>query len=138
MTSELSQTPLSDPPTTAGLSAFQLLALAFLAANLLLDIRRELRGMGHQGLRRLRIVVWLTAALAIWRPDSVTQVAHWLGIGRGADVVLYVFVLAFLATSFYWYSQHVLVQRQLTEIVRHLALKEARQGGEEARMKDEG
>jgi hypothetical protein len=123
---------------STGLSGFQLLAIAFLAVNLLLDIRRELRGSGHRGLRWLRILVWLTAGLAIWRPDSVTQVAHWLGIGRGADVVLYVFVLAFLATSFYWYSQHVLVQRQLTEIVRHLALKEARRGGEDATIKDEG
>jgi hypothetical protein len=131
---------LSDPPATRGVSGFQILALAFLAANLLLDIRREFRGMGHRRLRWLRILVWLTAALAIWRPDSVTQVAHWLGIGRGADVVLYAFVLAFLATSFYWYSQHVLVQRQLTEIVRHLALKEARRGGEDGsqRRKDEG
>jgi hypothetical protein len=138
MTSDLSQTPLSDPPPSTGLSGFQLLALAFLAVNLVLDIRRELKGLGHRGLRWLRILVWLTAALAIWRPDSVTQVAHWLGIGRGADVVLYGFVLAFLATSFYWYSQHVLVQRQLTEIVRHLAIKEARQGREDGRMKDEG
>ncbi len=136
MTSELPQAPLSGSPTTMGLSAFQLIALAFLAVNLFLDIRRELRGLGHRGLRWLRIVVWLTAAIAICRPDSVTQVAHWLGIGRGADVVLYVFVLAFLATSFYWYSQHVLVQRQLTEIVRHLALKEARRGGEEAGIKE--
>jgi len=138
MTSELSQTALADPPTSTGLSGFQLLALAFLAVNLLLDVRREIRGSGHRGLRWLRILVWLTAALAIWRPESVTQVAHWLGIGRGADVVLYFFVLAFLATSFYWYAQHVLVQRQLTEIVRHLALKEARQGGEDGSKKDEG
>jgi hypothetical protein len=136
MTTEFSQTPLPGLDTSTGLSGFQLLALVFLAVNLLLDIRREVKGMGHRGLRWLRILVWLIAAFAIWRPDSVTQVAHWLGIGRGADVVLYVFVLAFLATSFYWYSQHVLLQRQLTEIVRHLALKEARQGTEDARMKD--
>ena len=136
MTSELSQVPLSEPPLSTGVSGFQILALAFLAVNLLLDMRRELKGMGHRGLRWLRILVWLAAGLAIWRPDSVTQVAHWVGIGRGADVVLYVFVLAFLATSFYWYSQHVIIQRQLTEIVRHLALKEARQGSEDAGIRE--
>jgi small membrane protein len=136
MISELPQSPLSEPPLSTGLSGFQILALAFLAVNLLLDVRREFKGMGHRGLRWFRILIWLTAGFAIWRPDSVTQLAHLLGIGRGADVVLYVFVLAFLATSFYWYSQHVIIQRQLTEIVRHLALKEARQGGEDAGIKE--
>jgi hypothetical protein len=58
----------------------------------------------------------------------VQQLATAIGIGRGADVVLYLFVLAFLATAFYFYSRTVQLQRQVTQLVRHIAIQEARRG----------
>jgi hypothetical protein len=52
-----------------------------------------------------------------------------VGIGRGADAVLYLFVFAFLVTAFYFYARQVKLQRQVTELVRHIAIHEARRGG---------
>jgi hypothetical protein len=119
----------SEPARQAArLSVFQVLALVFLAAMLAIDVVRWFWGRGPRWLRLVRPMLWLAAAVAIARPDLTTRFANLIGIGRGADVVLYVFVLAFLVTSFYWYSRHVLIQRQLTEIVRHLAILQAKRG----------
>lgn len=88
--------------------------------------------LGHPTFRRdrlLRFVVWLGAAAAIYNPGIPSWVAEQLGIGRAADLVLYVFVLAFLGVSFRFYAQGVKLQRQLTQVVRHVAISEAEKGG---------
>jgi hypothetical protein len=102
---------------------FQVLALILLAAVVVGESIVRIRGW----LIRC-IILWLPAGLAIYDPDIVQAVATAIGIGRGADVVLYVFVLAFLVTSVIWYAAHARLQRQLTEVVRHLAIQEARRG----------
>jgi small membrane protein len=87
---------------------------------------------GHPSFRRdrlLRFVVWLAAAATIYNPDLTSWVANWLGISRGTDLVLYVFVMAFLAVTFHFYAQGVKLQRQLTLVVRHVAISEAKRGG---------
>lgn len=78
--------------------------------------------------RWLRGMVWLLAAVAIARPDMVQQLAESVGIHRGADLVFYLFVLAFVWVSFYFYSRFVRMQRQLTQLIRCLALQDAQQG----------
>ncbi len=67
--------------------------------------------------------------MAIAQPLLITRLANAIGIGRGADVVLYLFVLAFLGTVFFFYSQQVRLQRDLTTLASHLALREPRRGG---------
>jgi small membrane protein len=87
----------------------------------------------HPTGRRLRLVrgaVWAIAALAIAKPEFLQAVANLIGISRGADLVLYVFVLAFLGVSFYFDSRNFRLQGQLAEVVRHLAIQNARHGGD--------
>lgn len=54
----------------------------------------------HLAIRRLAGVafslVWVVAVVA---PDTVTQLAHLVGVGRGTDLVLYVLVVAYLLTA---------------------------------------
>jgi hypothetical protein len=76
--------------------------------------------------RLLRWAVWTAAFAAIANPALTSEVANAIGIQRGADLVLYLFVLAFLGTAFYFYSQYVRLHRQLTDVVRHIAIQEAR------------
>jgi hypothetical protein len=78
----------------------------------------------------IRCLVWIAVGVAIEYPGIVQDVATAIGIGRGADVVLYLFVLLFVASSFYFYWQKVILQRQITLLVRHLAIGEARRGGD--------
>lgn len=76
-----------------------------------------------QGL--LRAGVLLAAALAVAYPDWVTRFANLLGIGRGADVVLYGLVFAFLAVSWKLYVENQRLRWDLTELIRQSALKSA-------------
>jgi hypothetical protein len=113
------------------MNLFQWLAISVLGLLLGLELVRFARGPGARLFWALRCLVWLAAALAIARPDLVQSAANAIGIGRGADVVLYVFVLLFPAVSFYLYSRCVRLQRQVTELVRHIAITEARRGAEQ-------
>jgi hypothetical protein len=107
---------------------FQLLALTFIGALVLSDFVRCIRCPTVKRVLLVRLSVWIAAGVAIAWPDAVTAFARAIGIGRGADVVLYIFVLAFLVTSYYWYARHHQFQRQLTEVMRHLTMREAEHG----------
>ncbi len=76
--------------------------------------------------RLLRWLVWTAAFTAIADPNLTSSVANAIGIQRGTDLVLYIFVLTFMGTAFFFYAQNMRLNRQLTTIVRHLAIQEAR------------
>ena len=57
-------------------------------------------------------------------PNATYPLAHLVGVGRGADFVIYCAVIVLLRVLFYLYNQNRLLQLQLTKIVRHLALQE--------------
>jgi small membrane protein len=112
---------------------FQPLMLPVLAAALGVELVGLVRKPAVRRLRLLRAAVWAVAAVAIANPEVPQAVANRIGIGRGADLVLYLFVLAFLGVSFYFYSGYIRLQGQLTEVVRHLAIQDARRGRREDR-----
>ena len=70
-------------------------------------------------------VVWIAAAVAIARPSLTAVVAKILGIGRGADLILYCSVVGMLIGFFMMYVRYRKVQEEITTIVRHIALQEA-------------
>ena len=67
--------------------------------------------------------------LAAIEPNRTTSVARTLGIARGTDLLLYVLVLAVLQGFLLVYLRLRRVRRELTILVRKLALLEAREEG---------
>ena len=112
---------------------FQWLSIPILAVLLLRELLRGRRGSETTVLWLLRCCIWLGAAATIAEPDHVTLIAREIGIQRGADLVLYLFVLTSIGTSFFFYSRYVRLQRQITQLVRHLAIQDARRGDERSR-----
>jgi hypothetical protein len=110
------------------MTPFQYLSLSCLTALFVLEVAGFRRDPAVRGVRFLRALVWLTAGVAIAWPHVTGAMASALGIGRGADLVFYLFVLAFLGAAFYFYSRLVRMQRQITQLVRHIAIQEARCG----------
>jgi hypothetical protein len=108
---------------------FQWIAVPALTLVLLWELAGWLRTPSWRSQRVLRMLIWLSAALAIADPDLTQRLATAVGITRGADLVFYLFVLLFIVVSFYFYARHIRTQRLLTELVRHLAIQEARRGG---------
>jgi small membrane protein len=74
-------------------------------------------------------VMWLTTAFFIAEPTFLTAVARWLGIGRGADLVLYFAVLAGLGIVLYFYGRFRRLEVLVTGLIRREALEAARHGG---------
>ncbi len=111
------------------MNGFQRIASTVLAAAIASEFLPRRHRALSTPLRALRVTIFAVAAVAIARPDDVTRIAQLVGIGRGADIVLYVLALAFVGLSFYFYAQHLRLRRDLSALASHVALKEAKRGG---------
>lgn len=70
------------------------------------------------------IVFWLAAAVVVIKPDATFYFAKMLGIGRGADLVVY---LALVLLFFLVFRLMTTVERQkkeITELTRAVALRD--------------
>ncbi len=113
------------------MNLFQIASLSALAVALVREQSLARRGLIRGPVVAVRVLAMLAAAAAIAWPHLTQVVANFLGIGRGADALLYVSALALLFLSLYFYARSVQQQRRLTSIVRHLAILEAQRGGAE-------
>jgi hypothetical protein len=103
----------------------QVLLLVAVAALLLVFVRNWY-GVRMQAGKRVGLVLFAALNVyAVLRPDDVTAVAHVLGVGRGTDLVLYLLVVAFLVGMLNFYLRFKGIDRQLTELARRLAVREA-------------
>jgi small membrane protein len=59
------------------------------------------------------------------RPDLATRVANLVGIGRGTDLLLYIFLLFSLFQSVYLADRLKTIDARLTSVVREQALESA-------------
>jgi hypothetical protein len=65
----------------------------------------------------------LTAgAVAVVFPESTNDIAHVVGVGRGADLITYVIEIVVMYVLLHYYTKFVELQRQLTNVVRELAI----------------
>ena len=70
-------------------------------------------------------LLWIATAVAIARPELTAWVARLLGIGRGADLVLYFAILGLVFGVFALYVRLRRIESDLTKIVRELAIRSA-------------
>ena len=64
-------------------------------------------------------------AIAVVSPETSSQVAHFVGVGRGADLVMYVSIVAILFVLVHYYTKFVELQRHVTQLTRELAILRA-------------
>lgn len=79
--------------------------------------------------RILLLVITACGLLLVTNPDIATRIANLFGIGRGADLLLYLFVIAGLFFAVGISSENKRLQRQITELVRHIAISNASDAG---------
>ena len=107
------------------MSGFQIAAIALLGLVFAGTLAVTLRGLVSRLVGAVWATIWLVAAGAIIWPDSTSVFARVLGIGRGADLVLYCFVLIVLIGFYMTYVRLRRIDSSLTRLVRHLAIEEA-------------
>jgi small membrane protein len=105
------------------MTVFQYLAFAVLLALAVNTLRAGIRGRVRRRIVVFWLLVWATTALFAAWPRGTVIVARAVGIGRGTDLVLYCCVFAMLIGFFYIYSRFRRVERELTLLVRQLAIR---------------
>lgn len=72
-------------------------------------------------------VFWLAVGVAFFTPESLTRLANLLGIGRGADLVLYVAVVVVFYLMFRIFVRLEKMEREITKVVRSSSLSRTEQ-----------
>lgn len=87
----------------------------------------------HQAIRRILLVGFVAvAAVSVVFPDWLTWLARRVGVGRGADLLLYALVIAFLSFIATSYRRLGELERRITVLTRELALTRSRLEAAEA------
>lgn len=75
----------------------------------------------------LWILLWASVIVVVLRPETASDVARRLGVGRGADVVVYLSIAALLYLQFRLFARVEDQERQITKLARELALKDIKE-----------
>lgn len=114
--------------TSPGVLDQPLIKVFLLAAIVVITalLTRSQAGASHQAVRRLLLIGFVgLAVVAVMFPPLLTQVARWVGVGRGADLLLYGLTMTFLGFVAASYRRMRQMEQQLTVLARELALREA-------------
>ncbi len=71
------------------------------------------------------LIFWLAVGVAFVTPESLTKLANLLGIGRGADLVLYVAVVVVFYLMFRIFVRLENMEKNITKVVRKKAIDQA-------------
>jgi hypothetical protein len=98
----------------------------FLLAFVLLALIKAIYSYKKRGIYTLDFLlwtlVWVGTAFIIIFPDTTSYVAHLLGIGRGADLIIYTSLLVTFYLIFRIHLTLAHLEQEITEIVRAIAL----------------
>lgn len=111
------------------LNLFQIIVIGVAAVLLLVTILAAARGWATRREAFLWSLVWLAAGVAVIWPDITDAIAKRLGIGRGADLVLYSAVVVMMVGFLMIYMRLRHLRREMTLLVRHLAIRDAVETG---------
>jgi hypothetical protein len=103
------------------------LLLIFSIMALLVYLLRSRRSAQSRAWVKVGYVVFVFAAVyAVLRPNDTTVVAHWVGVARGTDLMLYALIMAFSFTTLSTYLRFKDLELRYARLARAIALEGAR------------
>ena len=100
--------------------------IAFALVLVGLYLLKARKSASHRAIRRLFIIVALIAGfVAVIFPNYTNVVASYLGIGRGADLLLYAVVVFALFYVVHQYRRQLWQEKVTTDLARALTLAQA-------------
>jgi hypothetical protein len=103
----------------------KLLIIASLAA-VVVSLLLPARGSRASAIRKLSLLLFFcVAVIAVIFPQILSYVAEATGVGRGADLLLYGFVIVQVSHMMSSARKFREMERQQTELARRLAISEA-------------
>jgi small membrane protein len=111
-----------------------LLCLGFLGIIYwFLSNRKNSKGRAWQKIGLVSLLI--LAMVAVLFPNLLNDLANHLGVGRGADLILYIFVVAFIAYAAIEYVRQKEQERSIATLVRRIAIIEANEKAAETEIK---
>jgi small membrane protein len=90
------------------------------------------KGAASRLLSRVVIIAFIAVgAIFVVNPEWTNRIAHFVGVGRGADLVLYLLFPTTITMFLYLYRKNRETQEKLTALTRHIALQQAMHPGSE-------
>lgn len=116
--------PIILPENTFEHHVFQIVLVSLAAIVFVCSVIALIRGKASRGEGLFWAFLSLTAGFAAAWPSATSQVAHFLGIGRGTDLILYCAVIVMMVGFWMTYMRLRRLRQELTKVVRHIALLE--------------
>ena len=93
---------------------------------LLIYLLRSRRSAQSKAWVKVGYLVFVLAGIyAVLRPNDTTVVAHWLGVDRGTDLMLYALIIAFSFTTLSTYLRFKDLELRYARLARAVALEGA-------------
>lgn len=71
----------------------------------------------------LWLALWIAVGTAVLLPQVTIFLANYLGVGRGADLVIYASLIFVFYMIFRLFSRQNRIEKDISKIVEHLAVK---------------
>lgn len=110
------------------MTAFQVIVITISAALVIASLMAGARGWVSRREGAAWASVWLAVGVTVAWPRVTAIAAKSLGIGRGADLVLYCSVIVMMIGFFMVYARLRALRREITLLVRRLAIQDAMAG----------
>lgn len=73
------------------------------------------------------IFILFSGAVFVLFPSLTNRLAAWVGVGRGADLVIYLSIVFFFLFGILIYAKIRKLQETQTELIRQIALRDAKE-----------
>lgn len=93
---------------------------------LLLIILMLPRFRRHAMSRLIMIIISLLGVVFVLFPSLSNKLAQYVGVGRGADLIIYLFMVFSFLYNIYIYAKLRMMRQDQTEIVKQIAIQNAK------------
>ncbi len=101
----------------------QILLLAFFAIAIMKVFKRNYTGDLSLWAALFWVLFWVLGGLVVIQPDLTSSLAKLFGVGRGADVVVYLALAGLFFMVFRLMVKIEKLEREITKVVRDKTLK---------------
>ncbi len=113
------------------MSIIQFLIVAFALFAIARTLRQFRRGKLTLAFLFAWIAFWVIVGVVVVLPQTTDTLARFVGVGRGVDAIMYVSILALFYAVFRLLVRIEEVEREITKLVRTLAIHEKEAGDKE-------
>lgn len=118
------------------MTAIQAILLIALAGAFALTWKRLRQGALSRRAALLWSALWSGAGVVVLRPEVASLFASVVGVGRGADAALYLGTLLIAYLLFRQFLRIDKLERDITKLVRRMALDEMERGKENLKLEN--